>query len=95
MLLSEDPSMKGRELAGHSATIATHQPALTSTASPPASSWPMRRRRLVGAATTYTSANAGRTMKACIIFARKAMPIITPVATIQPVPACSIARTRQ
>ena len=33
MLLSGEPSMNGRELAGHSATIATHQPQLTTIAS--------------------------------------------------------------
>ncbi len=33
MLLSGEPSMNGREPAGHSATIATHQPALTTIAS--------------------------------------------------------------
>ena len=55
----------------------------------------MRRRKLVGAATRYTSANAGSTRKACIILARKAIPIITPAATIQRVPARSSARVRQ
>ena len=51
MLLLGEPSMNGRELAGHRATMATHQPALTSTARPPASSCQMRRRSVVGAAT--------------------------------------------
>ena len=51
MLLSDEPSIIGREPAGHSATIATHQPALTTIARPPASICAMRRRRLVGAAT--------------------------------------------
>ncbi len=95
MLLSGEPSMNGREPAGHSATIATHQPALTSSAQPPASTCRTRRRSPVGAASRYTSAKAGSTRKACIIFARNAIPIIAPAATIQRVPACSTARVMQ
>ena len=51
MLLSEEPSIIGREPAGHRATIATHQPALTTIARPPASICHRRRRSPVGAAT--------------------------------------------
>ena len=51
MLLSDEPSIIGREDAGHSATIATHQPALATIAAPLASSCTIRRRTLVGAAT--------------------------------------------
>jgi hypothetical protein len=50
MLLSGEPSIIGRDAAGHRATIATHQPALTTTASPPASVCQVRRRSPVGAA---------------------------------------------
>src|SRR5580704_16306946 len=34
MLLLDEPSIIGRDAAGHSATIATHQPALASSAAP-------------------------------------------------------------
>ena len=49
MLLSGEPSMNGRELAGISATIASHHPAQT-TSAPSAPSTPaIRRRSEVGA----------------------------------------------
>ena len=51
MLLSDEPSIIGRDDAGHSATIATHQPALTIIAAPPASRSVIRLRMVVGAAT--------------------------------------------
>ena len=51
MLLSGEPSIIGREPAGHSATIATHQPQLTTTASPAGQQLRDRRRTVVGAAT--------------------------------------------
>ena len=51
MLLSCEPPMYGRLAAGQSATIATHQPAETTSAAPAASSWRSRRRSGVGAAT--------------------------------------------
>ena len=95
MLLSGEPSMNGREPAGHSATIATHQPALTTIAAAPASSCHRRRRSPVGAATRYTRPNAGSTRNACIIFARNAKPIIVPAASTQRVLAPSTARVRQ
>ena len=95
MLLLDEPSIIGREAAGHSATIATHQPALTIIAIPPASSCTTRRRMVTGAATRYTSANPGTTRNACIIFARKANPISVPTPTIQRVEPPSSARTRQ
>ncbi len=50
MLLSGEPSMYGRELAGSRATIATHQPPATTIVANPASRPPIRRRRVVGAA---------------------------------------------
>ena len=95
MLLFEDPSIIGRDPAGQSATIATHQPALRSTATPPASVCHVRRRSGAGAATMYTSAKPGRTRNACIIFARKAKPIIVPASTIHFVAPFSSARVRQ
>ena len=95
MLLSGEPSIIGREPTGHSATIATHQPQLTTIAAAPASSCPRRRRSPVGAATRYTSPNAGSTRNACIIFARNAKPIIVAGRDHPPVPARSSARTRQ
>ncbi|PSK63387.1 hypothetical protein B0E53_04668 [Micromonospora sp. MH33] len=50
MLLCCEPPMYGRALAGTSSTIATHQPAATTTASPESSSWRIRRQKPVGAA---------------------------------------------
>src|ERR1700677_2268724 len=95
MLLSGEPSIIGREPAGHSATIATHQPALTTNASPSASTCSRRRLTVVGAATRYTSVNAGSSRIACISFARNAKPIIVLAARIHRVDPRSTARTRQ
>lgn len=95
MLLSGEPSIIGREPAGHSATIATHQPALTAIAAAPAAKCPMRTRTLAGAATRYTRANPGTTRNACIILARKARPISVPAAASHRADARSTARTRQ
>src|SRR5271165_1860570 len=95
MLLSGEPSMNGRDPAGHRATIATHQPALSSRAATPASTWTTRLRSGAGAASRYTPANAGRTRKACIILARNATPTSVPAARTQRVPARSSARVRQ
>src|ERR1700722_14942841 len=95
MLLSGEPSIIGRDPAGHRATIATHQPALTTTARPAPSTCIRRRRIPVGAATMYTSANAGSTGNACIIFARNAKPIIVPAASSHRVEPRSTARTTQ
>ncbi len=50
MLLSGEPSTNGREPAGSSATIATHQPPLTIIAANATSEPRMRRRSVVGAA---------------------------------------------
>ena len=52
MLLSGEPSIIGREPAGHSATVATHQPALTTIAAArqqllDAAAQPRRRRNQV------------------------------------------------
>jgi hypothetical protein len=95
MLLSGEPSIIGREETGHRATVATHQPQLTTIAAAPASVCKRRLRKLVGAATMYTRPNAGSTRNACIIFARNAKPIIAPAAITQRVLAPSTARTRQ
>src|SRR3984957_2766924 len=95
MLLSGEPSIIGREPTGHRATIATHQPQLTTIAAAPASICHRRRRSVVGAATMYTRPNPGSTRNACIIFARNAKPIIVPAAITHLVPARSIALVRQ
>jgi hypothetical protein len=50
MLLVWEPPMYGRDDAGHSSTIATHQPAAATMAAPAASSWPSRRASDPGAA---------------------------------------------
>src|ERR1039458_8941919 len=57
MLLVGDPSMNGREPAGHRARIATHHPALAAIASPPAPSCATRRPTPVGAATAEDALN--------------------------------------
>jgi hypothetical protein len=50
MLFVAEPSIMGREPAGHRATIITHQPALTTMAAPAPSSWRTRRNLGAGAA---------------------------------------------
>ena len=51
MLLCWEPPMYGRDAAGHSATVATHQPAATTIARVASVTCPIRRRSVVGAAT--------------------------------------------
>ncbi len=51
MLLCWEPPMYGRDAAGQSATIATHQPAATTIATVASVTCPIRRRSEVGAAT--------------------------------------------
>src|SRR5438067_1336781 len=85
--------MNGRLDAGHSATTATYQPAETSTATPAASTCSTRLNRPVGAATRYTSANAGSTRNACNILAMNPNPIATPASASHSVLALSSART--
>src|SRR5919197_1834652 len=80
-------------LAGTSSTIATHQPAEATRASPAATSCSSRRRGGVGAASRYTSANAGTTSSACSILARNAKPTKAAASSGQRVLARSSART--
>ncbi|CAM5444673.1 hypothetical protein SRIMM317S_02719 [Streptomyces rimosus subsp. rimosus] len=87
--------MYGREAAGHSSTIATHQPPDTTIASPPSSSWTMRRRSAVGAQTAYTTASGGRISHACNVLVRKAKPKQTPASSSHFVRASSSARSTQ
>ena len=50
MLFVGEPSIMGREPVGHTATVSTHQPALTTMAAPAPRSCSTRRRGHVGAA---------------------------------------------
>ncbi len=85
--------MYGRDDAGTSSTIATHQPADTSTASPPASSCRIRRPSRGGPKSRYASANAGSTRKACSILVRKPKPTMVPASTSHRVRPSSTARS--
>src|SRR5690242_11948812 len=88
-----EPAMYGRDDVGHSDTRATYQPADTSRAAPSISRCRIRLLRPVGAATRYTSANAGSTRNACIILVRNPKPSSTPVSASQRQLAFSTART--
>lgn len=87
--------MYGREAAGHSSTIATHQPPETTTASPASASWPSLRRTDTGAHTPYTRASGGRIRNAWRVFVRKAKPTAIPAHTSHLVRPASSARSTQ
>src|SRR5581483_7606459 len=75
--------MYGRSAAGISSTTATHQPPATTIASVATPICLIRRHSVVGAATTYTSANAGSTRNACSVLVRKAKPMHAPASASQ------------
>jgi hypothetical protein len=93
MLFVVEPPMYGRDDAGTSSTMATHQPADTSTASPPASSCRIRRPSFGGPKSRYASAKAGNTRKACSILVRKPKPTMVPASTNHRVRPSSTARS--
>ena len=84
--------MYGRESAGHSSTTSTHQPALTSIATPASSRSRIRGHQPTGAASSHTAVSAGSTRKAWSILARKPTPTSTPASTSHRVPPFSTAR---
>lgn len=73
--------MYGREDAGHSSTIATHQPPETTIATAERPSCANRFFSVTGAQTAYSTASGGRIRKAWRVFARKAKPTATPAQT--------------
>ncbi len=85
--------MYGRDAAGHSSTIATHQPPETTSASVATASCPNRFRSGTGAHTAYTIASGGRIRNAWSVLARNANPIATPAHTSHFVRPSSTART--
>src|SRR3954469_15084574 len=85
--------MYGREDAGIAATMATHHPAETTSATSDSASCHSRRRRGVGAVRRYTSPNAGTTKNACSILARKASPTHDAASSSHDVRASSRARS--
>ena len=92
MLLSVEPPTYGLLAAGVSRSIATHQPAAATSAASPASSCHSRLPRDGWPAQRYTSANAGRTRKACSILVRYPRPSRAPVSATHRVRPDSTAR---
>ncbi len=88
-----EPPMYGRDDAGHSSTIATHQPPETTSASVAAASCPNRFLSDTGAHTAYTTASGGRIRNAWSVLVRNAKPIATPAHTSHFVRPSSRPRT--
>src|SRR5580693_2934419 len=95
MLLFVDPPKYGRDDAGHSCAIATHQPAPSTTDKPSTTTCHTRRRNRAGPAHRYAIPNAGSTRNACAILVRNPNPSSTPASTSQRVRSRSIARCTQ
>lgn len=87
--------MYGREEAGHSSTIATHQPPATTIASAERPSCPNLLRTGTGANTAYSTASGGRIRNAWRVLDRNASPTATPAHTSHLVRPFSIARSTQ
>src|SRR6201997_4177110 len=95
MLLFVDPPKYGRDDAGHSCAIATHQPAPATTDKPSTTTCHTRRRNRAGPAHRYAIPNAGSTRNACAILVRNPNPSSTPAKTSHRVRSRSIARCMQ
>ena len=92
MLLSVVLPTNGRSAAGVSRTIATHQPAVASSAAPPTRSCQIRLPILCGPHTRYARASAGRARNPASILPRKPRPKSTPAKASHRVRPDSMAR---
>src|SRR5579862_8514645 len=95
MLLFCDPPMYGRDPAGTRLTTTGHHNDDTATTTAAPARCANRRRTGAGAASRYTSPNAGSTKNAASSLARKAKPTATPASASQRPDAFSVARTTQ